>query len=93
MFPNGDGSEIRGLSKLTADYAIIHHGSKQRTKGGVTETASEEVQEENGINIDGEKMQEEEVPYGNITCQLLIEQTPNDLDEDDKNGIEQIATD
>lgn len=89
VFPNGDGREIRGLSKLTADYASIHHGSEQQTNGGVTETASKEVQEENGTNMDSEKMQEEEVTYGNITRQPLMEQTPFDLGEDDNNGIKQ----
>ncbi|XP_053506611.1 uncharacterized protein LOC128623536 [Ictalurus furcatus] len=82
VFPNGDGSEIRGLSKLTADYAIIHHSSEHLTEGGVTEPAIEEVQEENGTN-----MEQEEATYGNITRPLMMEQTHLDLEEDGNNGI------
>ncbi|KAF4079924.1 hypothetical protein AMELA_G00183890 [Ameiurus melas] len=62
VFPNGEGSEIRGLSKLTADYAVIRHSSEHLTEGGVSETAIEEVQEVMGTN-----MEQEEATYGNIT--------------------------
>lgn len=82
VFPNGDGSEIRGLSKLTDDYAIIRHSSEHLTEGRVTEPAIEEVQEENGTN-----MEQEEATYGNITRPLMMEQTHLDLEEDGNNGI------
>ncbi|KAM9468094.1 sialoadhesin-like isoform 2-T4 [Clarias gariepinus] len=74
VFPNGDGSEIRGLSKLTADYATIHHNSEQHTDRVATEAATAGVKEENGTNVDSEMMQEEEATYGNITRQPTIKQ-------------------
>ncbi|KAF4079923.1 hypothetical protein AMELA_G00183880 [Ameiurus melas] len=85
MFPHGDGGEIRGLSKLTADYAVIRHSSEHQTEGGVPETAIEEVQEENGTETNSGKKQEEEATYGNITRQPTMEQTQlaDDNDDDD----------
>lgn len=86
MFPNGAGSEIRGLSKLTAVYAIVHHSSEQQTETGVTETAVEKVQEENKIN--SEEIQVEEVTYGNITRQPMeqLEFATNNDNNDDFNN-------
>ncbi|XP_058273168.1 myelin-associated glycoprotein-like [Hemibagrus wyckioides] len=90
VFPNGAGSEIRGLSKLTAEYANIGHASNHQTMEGATGSAFKEVQEENNINTDSEKMCEEEVTYGNITRQPMMEQTPSDLGENGNNEIKQL---
>ncbi|XP_053506608.1 sialic acid-binding Ig-like lectin 13 [Ictalurus furcatus] len=90
VFPRGDGGEIRGLSKLTADYAIIHHSSEHQTEGGVTEPTIEEDQEENGTKTNSEKKQEEEVTYGNITRQPTMEQTQLADDDDDDDEIKYI---
>lgn len=85
VFPNRAGGEIRGLSKLTTDYAIIHHGSEQQIEGG----GREEVQEENRTKMNSEKLPEEEVTYGNITCQPTMEKTQFELvDNDDDNSEE-----
>ncbi|KAF7693741.1 hypothetical protein HF521_007494 [Silurus meridionalis] len=93
VFPNGDGSEIRGLSSLTAEYATINYGSdmEHQPEGGDTETAMEEVQEENKNNIDS-KNTHEEVIYGNITFQPMMEETQLDLNEDDEDGETQPQT-
>lgn len=85
VFPNRAGSEVRGLSKLTTDYASIHHGSEQQIEGGATETASEKVQEENVTKTNSEKLPEEEVTYGNITRQPTMEQSQFELVDDDNN--------
>ncbi|XP_053097574.1 uncharacterized protein LOC113531599 [Pangasianodon hypophthalmus] len=86
IFPNRAGSEIRGLSSLTDEYALIQHGSKQQTKGETGEAAFKEGQDENVIKLDRVMMQksaEEEVMYGNITRQPKMETKAN-LDKDDK---------
>lgn len=70
VFPSRAGSEIRGLSSLTANYAAVHHGSEHQTEGETEEAAIEEVQEEKVMDMDCVMMQnsaEEEVMYGNIT--------------------------
>lgn len=41
VFPGRAGSEIKGTSSLTAEYASVHHGSKPQNKGGMTETGAE----------------------------------------------------
>ncbi|KAK3517433.1 hypothetical protein QTP70_010677 [Hemibagrus guttatus] len=72
VFPNGAEREIRGLSKLTAEYATIHHSSQ----GETGEAAPDEVQEENLMNMDSvvkPNSGEEEVTYGNITHQTIME--------------------
>ncbi|XP_058273154.1 B-cell receptor CD22-like [Hemibagrus wyckioides] len=72
VFPNGEGSEIRGVSKLTAEYATIY----QISEGETGETATDQVQEENLINMDSvakPELAEEEVTYGNITRQTTME--------------------
>lgn len=85
-FPNREGSEIRGLSSLTAKYATIHHGAGPQSKGETGEAAIEEVQEENVMNMDSVMMQnsvEEEVTYGNIKHKPTVKQTQVNLDEGD----------
>ncbi|XP_047659908.1 B-cell receptor CD22-like isoform X4 [Tachysurus fulvidraco] len=67
-FANGAGSEIRGLSALTTDYATISHSSEQHTEGGATGPVIKEVQEENQTKSNSkEEEEEEEVTYGNLT--------------------------
>ncbi|XP_047659950.1 uncharacterized protein LOC125139588 [Tachysurus fulvidraco] len=67
VFPNGAGSEIRGLSALTTDYATIRHSSEQHTEGGATGPVIKEVQEENQTKSNSKEEEEEEVTYGNLT--------------------------
>ncbi|XP_053097831.1 myelin-associated glycoprotein isoform X2 [Pangasianodon hypophthalmus] len=53
VFPNRDGSEIKGISSLTTEYATVHHGSKQQNKGGITETEAKERDIEHLKQSDG----------------------------------------
>lgn len=53
MFPNRAGSEIKGTSSLTAEYATVRHGSKQINEKRITETEARESDTEQFEHSDG----------------------------------------
>lgn len=54
-FPSKAGSEIRGRSSLTAEYATVHHGSEQQNKGGIIESEANKNDTEQIKDSDGDE--------------------------------------
>ncbi|KAK3517989.1 hypothetical protein QTP70_030328 [Hemibagrus guttatus] len=53
MFPNRAGSEIKGTSSLTAEYATVDHSSKQQHEGRITGNEAKERHTEQLEHSDG----------------------------------------